>query len=204
VQTVTTLNQYGKNFGRPTKYRDNMVDKAYEYINGGYQDHDHVIPSVVGLALALGITSTTCYEWAKLYPDFSFMLRTLMDAQQEVCISGGMSGRFNSTITKLVLSKHGYSDRVEQVIDHISSDASIKPAIFQGVSKDITPPAKMDDPTTGMLQDKPPSLRSRVAKVAIEQPAFKQSTVKRGRPPVSEVDTTGALASRRRQRTNIK
>jgi len=36
-------------------------------------------------------------------------------------LSGGLSGSMNSTITKLVLSKHGYSDKVDQTVDHTTN-----------------------------------------------------------------------------------
>ncbi|WP_415843310.1 terminase small subunit [Xenorhabdus thuongxuanensis] len=41
-------------------------------------------------------------------------------------INKGLTGDFNSTIAKMMLTKHGYSDKQE--IDHRSPDGSMSPA----------------------------------------------------------------------------
>lgn len=45
--------------------------------------------------------------------------------QEKISLTGGLSGEMNSTIVKLLLANHGYSDRVQQ--DSISSDGSMSP-----------------------------------------------------------------------------
>jgi hypothetical protein len=42
-------------------------------------------------------------------------------------IDGGLIGDFNPTITKLMLTKHGYSDKQE--VDNKSSDGSMTPKV---------------------------------------------------------------------------
>ena len=48
-------------------------------------------------------------------------------------LANGLNNTFNSAITKLVLGKHGYHDKMEQ--DITSSDESMKPTVIQLVSK---------------------------------------------------------------------
>jgi hypothetical protein len=42
------------------------------------------------------------------------MLKQLITRQRTVLLNNGLNGKFNSQITKLVLSKHGYHDRPQQ------------------------------------------------------------------------------------------
>jgi len=108
--------------GRPTKYTETLLDKAYEYINDGWRFDEsgemNQIPSHVGLALNLDITRETLYSWAKDEDkkEFSDILDKIMSVQQKVLIDNGLTGAFNSTITKLVLGKHGFTEK--QQIEH--------------------------------------------------------------------------------------
>ena len=51
--------------GRPTSYSKEKEEQALEYMDGGYLDHDQVIPSVVGLAVHLDVAEATLYDEAK-------------------------------------------------------------------------------------------------------------------------------------------
>lgn len=118
---------------RPTKYNDEVVKKAYEYIDN-YADYDDMIPSIEGLAEVLDLCRETLYDWAKQEDkQFSDILRKLLAKQQKVLINNGLSNTFNSAITKLVLGKHGFHDKVDQ--DLKSSDGSMKPTIIELVAK---------------------------------------------------------------------
>ena len=191
--------------GRPTKYNDEMLQRCIKYANGGYEQEGDIIPSMAGLSVALGVVTSTLYEWVKKYPQFSNMFADLMANQQRILLNGGMSGQFNSTITKLVLSKHGYSDRVEQVIDHRTTE-TVQPATFQGVGKDITPKVKQvgDSPKHGWARTPKPDTIETVETVAIEhvpdtRDTFKQATSQHmGRPVVAR--DAGALAKRRQRK----
>jgi hypothetical protein len=103
--------------GRPTLFTDELMLKAWDYVNGDYETiYAHGIPSHLGLCEALGITKQTLYRWRGEdgKGEFSDMLDFCLSRQHNLLIGKGLSGDFNSTISKLVLSKHGYADRVEQ------------------------------------------------------------------------------------------
>lgn len=98
--------------GRPTKFTDETLGKVKSYIKN-YKDEDDLIPSLAGLAVFLGINRATVYDWKENKPAFSDMLEELLFIQEKILLTGGLSGNMNSTITKLVLAKHNYSDKQE-------------------------------------------------------------------------------------------
>ena len=101
--------------GRKTAYKHNMLRRAKEYINGGYKELEHPLPTVIGLARALNVHRSTIYEWVKdkSHP-FYDTFKHCNDAQHLELINKGLIGEFNSNITKLILGhNHGYSDHQE-------------------------------------------------------------------------------------------
>lgn len=120
--------------GRPSSYSKKLVEKARNYI-AHHEDFDDPVPTVAGLACVLGVVRDTCYQWSKDEdkPEFSDILGKLSQKQERVLIQKGLQNEFNSPITKMMLTKHGYSDKVEQ--DHTSSDNSMTPKPGLDVSK---------------------------------------------------------------------
>jgi hypothetical protein len=100
---------------RPTKYSQEIVEKAQHYLDN-FQQYGEVIPSAVGLALVLDIWRSTLYEWAKAEDKKAFtdILDNINKRQEQILLNNGLNNKFNSNITKLVLGKHGYHDRLEQ------------------------------------------------------------------------------------------
>lgn len=115
--------------GRPTKYNQEMLEKATAYVNGGYLADGKVIPSKAGLALYLDVNKETLYDWGKANPEFSDLLSKLLSKQEDLLLNNGLNGTFNPAITKLVLTKHNYSDKVESSVDMTSSDGSMTPQV---------------------------------------------------------------------------
>lgn len=103
--------------GRPTKYNNEILEKAKHYI-ANYKEFDDVIPQIAGLALELGISRETVYDWAaqEEKKDFSDIVRDLLAGQERKLVNGGVSGDFNSPVTKMMLTKHGYSDKIDNTI----------------------------------------------------------------------------------------
>lgn len=109
--------------GRPTKYNEALQAEADEYLFR-LEDLGHVVPSRVGLCCYLGIDKSTSYAWEEIHPAFSATLKAVETMQEHMTLNGGLGGKLNSTIVKLVLANHGYSDR--NAIDHTSSDGSFE------------------------------------------------------------------------------
>ena len=118
--------------GRPSQYTDELVSKAWDYVKGGWEIAGDRVPSVAGLACEIGIHRETCYDWAKQEDKvFSDILKAIAQKQERELLNNGLDGTFNPPITKMMLSKHGYSDRVET--DHSSKDGTMTPAVVERV-----------------------------------------------------------------------
>ena len=122
--------------GRPTKYNDEMQAKAKYYLLQGFEEQGDAVPSLAGLCCYLGVVRSTVYLWSETYPQFSDTLLAINEKQEAMLISGGLRGEMNSTITKLMMANHGYSDKVEQA--HTSPDGSMGPTTINivGVEAD--------------------------------------------------------------------
>lgn len=102
--------------GRPTKWSEEMEDKAKEYIVN-YAEHGHPLPSVVGMAVILGVNKTTLYQWVEdERGSFSNTLAMCSDHQELELLNKGLIGDFNPTIVKLALANHGYHDKADNTI----------------------------------------------------------------------------------------
>lgn len=103
--------------GRPTKRTPALIKKAKEFFGLIKTDPKHeayFFPSVANFALWLHISRDTVYEWAKEDGEFSDMIETISQIQENALMEYGLKGEYNPTIAKLVLTKHGYSDKIEQ------------------------------------------------------------------------------------------
>lgn len=122
--------------GRPSKYSQEILDKTSDYIIN-HAKYGDVVPSNAGLACELGISRDTVQDWGNTKPEFSDMLAQLQARQERLLLSNGLTGEYNSNIVKLMLAKHGHSDKVQQ--DQISSDGSMTPPTkIELVAREIT------------------------------------------------------------------
>lgn len=109
--------------GRPTTYTEEVLELAQDYVD----NCPDTVPLVVGLCKHIGRSKSTVYSWAKDEDKKVFLdiLEQIEELQEGKLIAGGLSGEFNSPIAKMMLTKHGYSDKVQQ--DNISSDGTMTP-----------------------------------------------------------------------------
>jgi hypothetical protein len=103
---------------RPTDYSQEILDKATRYLNDFITldrgDNPRLLlPNIADLALVLGVARSTLYLWQKEHKEFSDILEDILALQETKLVNYGLTGRYNSTITKLMLTKHGYSDKQE-------------------------------------------------------------------------------------------
>lgn len=116
--------------GRPTAYKEEEVrqklneylesctDKEYPILDkeGNIVDFKvrANIPTIEGFALFLGVNKTTIYEWESNQPSFSNDIGRLRQEQANRLVNKGLSGEYNPTIAKVLLTKHGYREGIEQ------------------------------------------------------------------------------------------
>lgn len=137
-----------KGEGRPTKYKPEFIQKADEYIkkcqdeetdwlksytegkvSGETYEHRVKVnlPTHEGFATSLQVDITSLYEWARKNKQFSLALSRISTAQKERLLSKGLSGDYNSTIAKLILSaNHGMKEKT----DVTSNDKEIEGVII--------------------------------------------------------------------------
>lgn len=114
--------------GRPLTYSEDMVIKAKEYLNSCVDEKYTLVktegdkstswenkvrvklPTIEGLAVYLNISRETVYDWETKYDDFSDILGKLRAEQADRLINNGISGDYNPTIAKVLLTKHGYRE----------------------------------------------------------------------------------------------
>ena len=111
---------------RPTKLTVEMKAKAAEYINC----YESVIPSVAGLSLYLEVARSAVYNWADKDDEFKDILENILAEQEQKVLSNGLTGDYNATIAKLVLGKHGYTDKQELSGDPERPIAVSQPVVF--------------------------------------------------------------------------
>ena len=121
------------NCGRPTLYNESILKRLQTYIDEAEDEELELLsavslkgtemfrrklkvhlPTVEGAALYLGIGKNTIYDWEELYPAFSHLMGELRAKQARMLIENGLNGDYNPTIAKVLLTKHGYREGIEQ------------------------------------------------------------------------------------------
>ena len=116
--------------GRPCELTHEVIEKAWAYLKGGYQQQGNAVPSVAGLAFALGKSRNALYDWAKQNNEFNDILEGIATAQEMLLIDGGLRSDLNPTITKMMLTKHGYSDKMETDVTS-KGEAVVMPSVIE-------------------------------------------------------------------------
>jgi hypothetical protein len=110
--------------GRPTKLTDELIAKAEMYLTD-YPSNDDIVPTVAGLACYLNIPRSSLYNYKGQDYRLLDTLERIEQLQEKMLVKGGLLGDFNPTITKLMMSNHGYSEKAQ--VDNVSSDGSMTP-----------------------------------------------------------------------------
>lgn len=102
---------------RPSDYTPEILNKARAY-RDNLLPIDEVVHTIEGLAEAMGITRTTIYDWISQdsKEEFSDIATEILSRQAKTLVNKGLDGKFNSSIAKVMLSKHGYREAIDQDI----------------------------------------------------------------------------------------
>ena len=72
------------------------------------------LPKIEGFAKYINVSKPTLYEWEEKHADFSYALDKIRFEQKERCMDNGLSGHYNPTIARLILStNHGMVEKKE-------------------------------------------------------------------------------------------
>lgn len=124
---------------RPTEYNEDILDKVKEYMDScgdliyevktkpvikdgvhkGDEEYSHKktkLPTIEGLANYLGLSRETIYDWESQEEkkEFSDIIKELRQMQADMLINNGLTGDYSPVIAKVLLTKHGYREGVEQ------------------------------------------------------------------------------------------
>ena len=129
---------------RPQEYNSSHLKKAREYLDGCIDEEVQLtkqssekyemfenklkvkLPSKGGLAVYLKV------DWAEKFPEFSDIMEELGAIQEERLMNAGLSGDYNPTIAKVLLTKHGYREGIDQT----TNDKELPTPILNGISTD--------------------------------------------------------------------
>lgn len=140
--------------GRPKEYKEEYVKMTSEYLEQCQDEEEEFhatrgektdsyqrvvrvrIPTIEGLAVVLGIHKDTIYEWCKTYEDFSDVIEILRQTQADRLLNNGLSGNYNPTIAKVLLTKHGYREAIDtdnrHVIESLTAEDKAKMDVILG------------------------------------------------------------------------
>ena len=116
--------------GRPTKLTEELYKNAREYLDGIGEDVETKLPTIEGLAIHLDVSRESLYEWEK-NERFSYILESLRRMQANKLIQMSILNKYNPTISKMMLTKHGYIESskqditVEQVIPILGGKTNV-------------------------------------------------------------------------------
>lgn len=123
--------------GRPSEYKEEYIDKVDEYLEICVDEDvqqlsglsvkgtelyknkvDVQLPTIEGFALFIGVSKRVLYDWRDKYPEFLHALGKIEAEQQKRLINKGLSGDYNPTIAKLILSSnHGMREKSDVTSD---------------------------------------------------------------------------------------
>lgn len=93
---------------RPTDYGPQIVEQAEAFVLQRLEEKR--LPTIEGLAVHLGVSRDTLYAWEGEHAEFSDMLEFLRATQGDELITNGLSGKYNASMSRLLLTKHGYRE----------------------------------------------------------------------------------------------
>jgi len=110
--------------GRPTGYKKEYCAKVSEYLTANKDSYSKKgkltvsLPTVDGFAVYIGVSRRVVYKWKDEHEEFMHSLDELLTEQKKRLLDSGLSGAYNSTIAKLVLSSnHGMREKSDITSD---------------------------------------------------------------------------------------
>jgi len=121
---------------RPTDYKEEYIEEVEKYLNECEDEYDEFhktrgdksdsyqrlltvnLPTIEGFALRLDVSEKTIYNWRDKHPKFLQSLSKIKREQKKRLLDSGLSGDYNPTIAKLILSSnHGMVERKDVTTD---------------------------------------------------------------------------------------
>jgi len=96
-----------------SKYTPELLVAAQLYADCYETIYGEVVPSFAGLAVVLKVRKATLNTWKndKTKREILEIFDQIENKQEVLLLNKGLIGKFNSSISKLILGKHGYHDK---------------------------------------------------------------------------------------------
>lgn len=131
---------------RPEEYKKEYITKVDEYLLQNQDEEVRAVksaklkvklPTIEGFALFIGVSKKSLYNWEEKYPEFLHALEKIRTEQHNRLINMGLSGDYNSTIAKLILSSnHNMREKADITSDDEPLANSLIGIIRQGLEKE--------------------------------------------------------------------
>lgn len=111
---------------RPTLYSPEILEKTRQYILNCNDTPENKelnipkqvnLPTIEGLAYEIKINKDTIYAWCREHEEFSDVIDDLRAKQAKSLMNNGLSGNYSPVIAKVLLTKHGYTDKTDVTSD---------------------------------------------------------------------------------------
>jgi GR25 family glycosyltransferase involved in LPS biosynthesis len=103
-----------KKMGRPTKYNEDILEKANQYFYDCIEQNK--IPFVEDIAISLRICDKTIYNWANQHPEFLRTIQAIMVLQKKELKKRGLMKEVDTRMANLLLqADHGL--KTTQVVE---------------------------------------------------------------------------------------
>jgi len=136
-QETTTQADISRPVGRPSKLTPEIIEEGWKYLNELDVSVYTLLPTIEGLAIKLGISRETVYQWEKENDQFSDIVKRLKADQAEKLIQNALNNRYNASIAKLILSgKHGYVEKSEQDVTSGGEKIETNTIVFKDFKND--------------------------------------------------------------------
>lgn len=110
----------------PQKWCEELEAKAIWYVDTGWKELGHAVPSVARLARLLGVARSTIHAWSNDEDKrISDTLEALNAEQEGALIDNGLTGVYNSNIVKLMLANHGYGEKIQEPQEEVQESTPI-------------------------------------------------------------------------------
>lgn len=120
--------------GRPTKYNSTRLNaRAREYIKQAKKKGD--FPTIEQLAVVLGVSVRTLYDWEAEYPDFLQAMEALRDSQRHMLLTNGLNGKYNSRFAIFLLKANHKMRENEPVVENNTNYMNISPDVLADAIK---------------------------------------------------------------------
>ena len=96
--------------GRPSKYNQQILDKAWEYLDLYDADEgsscETGFPTIEGLTAHLDVNRSTLYEWRRAHEEFNFIMDKVQNIQTIKLINCGLAGRYKASMVIFLMKRY--------------------------------------------------------------------------------------------------